>query len=95
MWPELDPSHTDRSFSTGVFSCIITQLFGVNLDSRRQSLRFLRSDEPGVAKVLDEDLVDEAVLRQSLNHHHPLATQIRQNLWDVQRLKHSRQELTD
>ncbi len=33
------------------------------------------------------DLVDEAVLSQGLNHHHPLSTQFQQDFWDIQRLK--------
>lgn len=47
----------------------------------------LCSDQPGVAEVLHEDLVDEAVLGQSLNHYHPLTAQINQDFWDVQWLK--------
>lgn len=44
------------------------------------------SDEPGVAQVLDEDPVDEGVLGQGLNHHHPLITQLGQDGSDLQRL---------
>lgn len=45
------------------------------------------SYEPGVAEVLDENLVDEGVLSQGLNHQHSLSTQLQQVLWDIQRLK--------
>lgn len=47
----------------------------------------MRSDESGVAEVLDEDPVDEGVLRQGLNHHHPLITQLQQDSFDIQYLK--------
>lgn len=47
----------------------------------------LSSYESGVAQILDEDLVDEAVLSKGLNHHHPLSTQLPQDMWDMQSLK--------
>lgn len=47
----------------------------------------LSSDEPGVAEILDQDLVDEVVLSEGLNHHHPLSAQLQQDFWDVQCLK--------
>lgn len=45
------------------------------------------SYEPGVAQIVDEDLVDEAVLREGLDHHHPLSTELQQDVRDVQRLQ--------
>lgn len=36
---------------------------------------------------MDEDLVDEAVLSEGLDHHHPLSAELQQELGDVQRLK--------
>lgn len=45
------------------------------------------SYEPGVAQVVDQDLVDEAVLSEGLDHHHPLSTELQQDVGDVQRLK--------
>lgn len=47
-------------------------------------------DEPGVAEVLDENFVDERVLRQRLNHQHPLVAQQPEDFWDGQHLKQSR-----
>lgn len=37
-----------------------------------QKLHPRRSDEPGILQELDEDLVDELVLRDGLDHEHPL-----------------------
>lgn len=37
-----------------------------------QKLHPGRSDEPGILQELDEDLVDELVLRDGLDHEHPL-----------------------
>lgn len=37
-----------------------------------QKLHPQRSDEPGILQELDEDLVDELVLRDGLDHEHPL-----------------------
>lgn len=45
------------------------------------------SYESGVAQIVDEDLVDEAVLSEGLDHHHPLSPELQQALGDVQRLK--------
>lgn len=45
------------------------------------------SDEPGIAEVLNQDFVDKRVLRQRLNHHHPLLTQHPQDFWDSKHLK--------
>lgn len=45
--------------------------------------RSLGSDQPGIAEILDEDLVDEGVLRQCLNHAGPLITKHLQILWDI------------
>lgn len=36
---------------------------------------------------MDEDLVDEAVLSEGLDHHHPLGAELQQDVGDVQRLK--------
>lgn len=36
---------------------------------------------------MDEDLVDEAVLSECLDHHHPLGAELQQDVRDVQRLK--------
>lgn len=41
------------------------------------------SYEPGVAEVLDEDLVDKVVLSEGLHHHHSLSTQLHQDFWDI------------
>lgn len=46
------------------------------------------SDEPGVAEELDEDMVDEDVLGDGLDHHHPLLTEHAQNRRDIQDLRH-------
>lgn len=48
------------------------------------------SYQPGVAQVLDENLVDEVVLRKRLDHHHPLRAQLVQDVGDVQGLKETR-----
>lgn len=45
------------------------------------------SYESGVAQIVDEDLVDEAVLSEGLDHHHPLGAELQQDVGDVQRLK--------
>lgn len=45
------------------------------------------SYESGVAQIVDEDLVDEAVLSEGLDHHHPLGTELKQDVGDIQRLK--------
>lgn len=48
------------------------------------------SYQPGVAQVLDENLVDEIVLRKRLDHHHPLCAQLVQDVGDVQRLQETK-----
>lgn len=45
------------------------------------------SYESGVAQIVDQDLVDEAVLSEGLDHHHPLGTELQQDFGDVQRLE--------
>lgn len=45
------------------------------------------SYESGVAQIVDQDLVDEAVLSEGLDHHHPLGAELQQDVGDVQRLK--------
>lgn len=45
------------------------------------------SYESGVAQIVDEDLVDEAVLSEGLDHHHPLSAELQQDVRDVQRLQ--------
>lgn len=45
------------------------------------------SNESGVAQIVDEDLVDEAVLSEGLDHHHPLSAELQQDVGDVQRLQ--------
>lgn len=47
----------------------------------------LCSYESGVAQIVDENLVDEAVLSKGLDHHHPLGTKLQQDVGDVQHLK--------
>ena len=46
-------------------------------------IQFPGSDEPGLCEILDEDSVDELVLRHRLHHQHPLLPQVGQNLRDV------------
>lgn len=50
-------------------------------------LRSAGSYESGVAQIVDEDLVDEAVLSEGLDHHHPLSAELQQDVGDVQRLQ--------
>lgn len=50
------------------------------------------SYEPGVAEILDENLVDEVVLSKRLDHHHSLSAQLVQDIRDIQRLKQTHKQ---
>lgn len=88
VWPTLTAT-LDQDF----YSFIVTVQFGINLEQSPPWNRRLHSDQPGVAEVLDEDLVDEVVLRQRLDHHHPLGPQLPQDVWDVQGLKRTNNQI--
>ena len=52
-----------------------------------------RSDEPGILQELDEDLVDELVLRDGLDHEHPLLPEEPQHRGNLHRLRGDRKDM--
>lgn len=52
-----------------------------------------RSNEPGILQELDEDLVDELVLRDGLDHEHPLLSEEPQHRGNFHLLQGDRKDM--